>query len=60
MSPILFAFVARVRDGLPLSASTDFEYNRELQERKRQLRTISKALPLFPERAAVKGQELNI
>ncbi|XP_019745596.1 vesicle-trafficking protein SEC22c isoform X3 [Hippocampus comes] len=60
MSLILFAFVARVRDGLPLSASTDFEYNRELQEKKRQLRTISRALALFPERAAVKGQELNI
>ncbi|XP_039982306.1 vesicle-trafficking protein SEC22c [Xiphias gladius] len=60
MSLILFAFVVRVRDGLPLSASTDFEHNRELQERKRQLRTISKALPHFPDRGTVKGQELNI
>ncbi|KAM8882681.1 vesicle-trafficking protein SEC22c isoform 1-T2 [Synchiropus picturatus] len=60
MSLILFAFVARVRDGLPLSASTDFQHNRELQERKQQLRTISKALARFPDRAAVRGQELNI
>ncbi|XP_020501275.1 vesicle-trafficking protein SEC22c [Labrus bergylta] len=60
MSLILFAFVVRVRDGLPLSASTDFEHNRELQERKQQLRTISKALPCFPDRGSIKGQELNI
>ncbi|XP_041817001.1 vesicle-trafficking protein SEC22c [Chelmon rostratus] len=60
MSLILFAFVVRVRDGLPLSASTDFEHNQELQERKQQLRTISKALARFPDRGTVKGQELNI
>lgn len=60
MSLILFAFVVRVRDGLPLSASTDFEHNRELQERKQQLRTISKALARFPDRGTVKGKELNI
>ncbi|XP_061096682.1 vesicle-trafficking protein SEC22c [Conger conger] len=60
MSLILFAFVARVRDGLPLSASTDFEHNKELQERKQQLKTISKALALFPPRGTVKGRELNI
>ncbi|XP_060950164.1 vesicle-trafficking protein SEC22c [Limanda limanda] len=60
MSLILFAFVVRVRDGLPLSASTDFEHNQELQERKQQLRTISKVLGRFPDRGSVKGQELNI
>ncbi|CAJ1082127.1 vesicle-trafficking protein SEC22c [Xyrichtys novacula] len=60
MSLILFAFVVRVRDGLPLSASTDFEHNRELQERKQQLRTISKALARVPDRGSIKGQELNI
>nr|XP_057916326.1 vesicle-trafficking protein SEC22c isoform X2 [Doryrhamphus excisus] len=60
MSLILFALVVRVRDGLPLSASTDFEHNRELQERKQQLRSISKMLAFFPERATIKGQELNI
>uniref|UniRef100_A0A3B4BIJ6 Longin domain-containing protein n=1 Tax=Periophthalmus magnuspinnatus TaxID=409849 RepID=A0A3B4BIJ6_9GOBI len=60
MSMILFAFVVRVRDGLPLSASTDFEHNPELQERKHQLRTISKALDRFPDRGTVKGQQLHI
>lgn len=60
MSLILFAFVVRVRDGLPLSASTDFEHNKELQERKQQLRTISKALNFFPDRGTVKGHDLNI
>ncbi|XP_047468035.1 vesicle-trafficking protein SEC22c [Mugil cephalus] len=60
MSLILFAFVVRVRDGLPLSASTDFEHNRELQERKQQLRTASKALARLPDRGTVNGQELNI
>ncbi|KAM4719105.1 vesicle-trafficking protein SEC22c isoform 2-T2 [Anableps anableps] len=60
MSLILFVFVVRVRDGLPLSASTDFEHNKELQERKQQLRTISRSLPRFPDRGTVKGQKLNI
>uniref|UniRef100_A0A3Q2PG66 SEC22 homolog C, vesicle trafficking protein n=1 Tax=Fundulus heteroclitus TaxID=8078 RepID=A0A3Q2PG66_FUNHE len=60
MSLILFAFVVRVRDGLPLSASTDFEHNTELQERKQQLRTISKSLGRFPDRVTVKGCKLNI
>lgn len=60
MSLILFAFVVRVRDGLPLSASTDFEHNRELQERKQQLRTISKSLASFSDRGTIKGQQLNL
>ncbi|XP_048827054.1 vesicle-trafficking protein SEC22c [Brienomyrus brachyistius] len=60
MSLILFAFVARARDGLPLSASTDFEHNQELQERKHQLRMLSKCLPLCPERGTIKGHDLNI
>ncbi|XP_055363844.1 vesicle-trafficking protein SEC22c [Betta splendens] len=60
MSLILFAFVVRVRDGLPLSASTDFEHNRELQEKKQQLRAISKGLSRLPDRGTIKGQQLNI
>lgn len=60
MTLVLFAFVVRVSDGLPLSASTDFEHNAELQERKQQLRTISKSLNLFPERGIVKGHDLHI
>ncbi|XP_017262062.1 vesicle-trafficking protein SEC22c [Kryptolebias marmoratus] len=60
MSLILFAFVVRVRDGLPLSASTDFEHNRELQERKQQLRTICRSLAGLSDRGTVKGQQLHI
>ncbi|XP_030625470.1 vesicle-trafficking protein SEC22c [Chanos chanos] len=60
MSLILFAFVVRVRDGLPLSASTDFQHGRELQERKQQLKVISKALPSLPDRGMVRGHELHI
>ncbi|XP_076146734.1 vesicle-trafficking protein SEC22c [Alosa pseudoharengus] len=60
MPLIFFAFVARVGDGLPLSASTDFQHNRELQERKQQLKVISKSLALFPERGTVKGHDLHI
>lgn len=59
MSLILFAFVVRVRDGLPLSASTDFEHNRELQERKKQLRSISKAVSFLPDKGIIEGQALN-
>ncbi|KAL1006238.1 hypothetical protein UPYG_G00069620 [Umbra pygmaea] len=60
MSLILFALVVRLRDGLPLSASTDFQHNPQLQERKQQLRNVSKALGLFPDRGVVKGHDLNI
>ncbi|XP_051969921.1 vesicle-trafficking protein SEC22c-like isoform X2 [Xyrauchen texanus] len=60
MSLILFAFVVRARDALPLSASTDFLHDKELQERKQQLKLISKSLSLLPERGTVKGYELNI
>ncbi|KAK1807002.1 hypothetical protein P4O66_004829 [Electrophorus voltai] len=60
MSLILFAFVVRVRDGLPLTASTDFQHSKELQERKQQLKVFSKSLNTFPERGTIKGHELHI
>lgn len=60
MSLILFAYVVRVSDGLPLSASSDFQHDRELQERKQQLRVISKSLMLLPERGTLTGQQLHI
>lgn len=60
MSLIVFVLVARLRDGLPLSASTDFQHSRELQERKQQIRTISKSLNSLPERGIIMGQELHI
>ncbi|XP_039609617.1 vesicle-trafficking protein SEC22c [Polypterus senegalus] len=60
MSLILFACIFRARDGLPLSASTDFEHSTELQVRKQQLKSLSKSLTLCPERGIVKGTTLNI
>ncbi|KAF7691698.1 vesicle-trafficking protein SEC22c [Silurus meridionalis] len=60
MSLIVFVLVARLRDGLPLSASTDFQHSRELQERKQQIRTISKSLSSLPERGIITGHELYI
>ncbi|XP_072432455.1 vesicle-trafficking protein SEC22c isoform X2 [Chiloscyllium punctatum] len=60
MSMILFAYVARVTDGLPLSASTDFECSRELQECKKQLKVVSKMLGQFPGRGTVKSNQLHI
>ncbi|XP_051871539.1 vesicle-trafficking protein SEC22c isoform X2 [Pristis pectinata] len=60
MSMILFAYVVRVKDGLPLSASTDFEYSRELQECKKHLKMVSKMLGQFPGRGTVKNNQLHI
>ncbi|XP_032899145.1 vesicle-trafficking protein SEC22c [Amblyraja radiata] len=60
MSMILFAYVARVTDGLPLSASTDFEYSTELQESKMHLKIVSKMLGQFPGRGTVKNNQLHI
>ncbi|XP_018611590.1 vesicle-trafficking protein SEC22a [Scleropages formosus] len=54
MSMVLFASVVRVRDGLPLSASTDYEQDRELQETKRHLKGLSKKLSQFPDRCTLK------
>ncbi|KAL4618074.1 vesicle-trafficking protein SEC22a [Arapaima gigas] len=54
MSMVLFASVVRVRDGLPLSASTDYEQDRELQETKRYLKGLSKKLSQFPDRCTLK------
>lgn len=60
MPMIWFSLVVRLSDGLPLSASADYAPSRELQERKQQLRKMSRALGRFPERATVRGQDLNI
>uniref|UniRef100_A0A3B3QAL6 SEC22 homolog A, vesicle trafficking protein n=1 Tax=Paramormyrops kingsleyae TaxID=1676925 RepID=A0A3B3QAL6_9TELE len=54
MSMVLFASVVRVRDGLPLSASTDYEQDRGLQETKRHLKSLSKKLSQFPDRCTLK------
>ncbi|XP_020854763.1 vesicle-trafficking protein SEC22c isoform X1 [Phascolarctos cinereus] len=60
MSMILFACVVRVRDGLPLSASTDFHHNQDFLECRKQLKTLSLILTQFPGRGTAEGHDLNI
>ncbi|MEE6515101.1 hypothetical protein FKM82_023604 [Ascaphus truei] len=49
MSMIFFASVIRVRDGLPLSASTDHEQNVSVQETKKYLKALSRKLEQLPD-----------
>ncbi|XP_039890722.1 vesicle-trafficking protein SEC22a isoform X2 [Simochromis diagramma] len=60
MSMVLFASVVRVGDGLPLSASTDYEQDKELQETKRLLKGLSKKLGQFPDRCTLRTGPYNI
>ncbi|XP_028847579.1 vesicle-trafficking protein SEC22a-like isoform X2 [Denticeps clupeoides] len=60
MSMVLFASVVRVRDGLPLSASTDFEQDKGLQDSKRHLKDVSKKLRQFPDRCTLKSGHYNV
>lgn len=60
MSMVLFASVVRVGDGLPLSASTDYEQDRELQETKKHLKGLSKKLGQFPDRCTLKTGPYNV
>ncbi|XP_052003853.1 vesicle-trafficking protein SEC22a-like isoform X1 [Xyrauchen texanus] len=60
MSMVLFASVVRVRDGLPLSASTDHEQDKGLQETKKHLKGLSKKLSLFPDRCSLRSSLYNI
>lgn len=60
MSTVLFASVVRVGDGLPLSASTDYEQDKELQETKKHLKGLSKKLGQFPDRCTVKIGQYNV
>ncbi|XP_070771170.1 vesicle-trafficking protein SEC22a [Enoplosus armatus] len=60
MSMVLFASVVRVGDGLPLSASTDYEQDKELQETKRHLKGLSKKLSQFPDRCTLKTGPYNV
>ena len=57
---VLFASVVRVGDGLPLSASTDYEQDKELQETKKHLKGLSKKLGQFPDRCTVKIGQFNV
>ncbi|XP_055494763.1 vesicle-trafficking protein SEC22a isoform X1 [Leucoraja erinacea] len=60
MSMVLFASVVRVRDGLPLSASTDYEHNKGVQETKKYLKVLSKKLGHLPDRSTLKDVHYNI
>ncbi|XP_018093009.1 SEC22 homolog A, vesicle trafficking protein S homeolog isoform X2 [Xenopus laevis] len=60
MSVILFASVVRVRDGLPLSASTDHEQNMSVQETKKYLKVVSKKLEQLPDRCTLKRGPHNV
>lgn len=57
---VLFASVVRVRDGLPLSASTDHEQDKGLQETKKNLKALSKKLSQFPDRCSLRSDVYNI
>lgn len=57
---VLFASVVRVGDGLPLSASTDYEQEKELQETKKHLKGLSKKLGQFPDRCTVTIGQYNV
>ncbi|CAI5655314.1 unnamed protein product [Oreochromis niloticus] len=57
---VLFASVVRVGDGLPLSASTDYEQDKELQETKRLLKGLSKKLGQFPDRCTLRTGPYNV
>ncbi|XP_029444204.1 vesicle-trafficking protein SEC22c isoform X2 [Rhinatrema bivittatum] len=60
MSVILFACVVRMRDGLPLSASTDFHSNKDFMECRKRLKILSSNLAQCPVRGTAKGCNLNI
>ncbi|XP_064301213.1 vesicle-trafficking protein SEC22c isoform X1 [Phalacrocorax carbo] len=60
MSMIFFACVVRVRDGLPLSASTDFHFNQDFLECRKRLKALSSVLAQYPSRGTVKGRDLSI
>ncbi|XP_051567096.1 vesicle-trafficking protein SEC22a isoform X2 [Myxocyprinus asiaticus] len=60
MSMVLFSSVVRVRDGLPLSASTDHEQDKGLQETKKHLKGLSKKLSQFPDRCSLRSGLYNI
>ncbi|XP_027701111.1 vesicle-trafficking protein SEC22a isoform X2 [Vombatus ursinus] len=60
MSMVLSASVVRVRDGLPLSASTDYEQNMGVQECRKYFKSLSKKLGQLPDRCTLKTGQYNI
>ncbi|XP_072469880.1 vesicle-trafficking protein SEC22a isoform X2 [Notamacropus eugenii] len=60
MSMVLSASVVRVRDGLPLSASTDYEQSMGVQECRKYFKSLSKKLGQLPDRCTLKTGQYNI
>ncbi|XP_028746278.1 vesicle-trafficking protein SEC22c [Peromyscus leucopus] len=60
MPMIFFASVVRVRDGLPLSASTDFYHAQEFLECRRQLKALARRLAQYPGRGSAESRDLHI
>ncbi|KAM4862311.1 vesicle-trafficking protein SEC22a isoform X2 [Urocitellus parryii] len=60
MSVILSASVIRVRDGLPLSASTDYEQSTGMQECRKYFKMLSRKLAQLPDRCTLKTGHYNI
>ncbi|XP_042331549.1 vesicle-trafficking protein SEC22c [Sceloporus undulatus] len=60
MSMILFACVVRVRDGLPLSASTDFHLDQDFLECRKKLKALSSILAQYPDRGTATERDLSI
>ncbi|XP_072841316.1 vesicle-trafficking protein SEC22a isoform X2 [Pogona vitticeps] len=60
MSMILSASVVRVRDGLPLSASTDYEQNSGVQECRKYFKILAKRLSQLPDRCTLQAGQYNI
>ncbi|XP_075444104.1 vesicle-trafficking protein SEC22c isoform X2 [Ascaphus truei] len=60
MSVILYACAVRSRDGLPLSASTDFHQHNQVLECKRKLKALSLTLSQCPARGTAQGRDLCI
>ncbi|XP_062970178.1 vesicle-trafficking protein SEC22c isoform X2 [Cynocephalus volans] len=60
MSMIFFACVVRMRDGLPLSASTDFYHTQDFMECRRRLKTLALQLAHYPGRGSTEGGDFRI
>ncbi|XP_036048495.1 vesicle-trafficking protein SEC22c isoform X1 [Onychomys torridus] len=60
MPMICFASVVRVRDGLPLSASTDFYHAQEFLECRRQLKALAPRLAQYPGRGSAESRDFHI
>lgn len=59
---IIYALIIRTKDGMPLSATTDFtdEINKNVKECKRYVKLLSKKAQLFPERCVLQLQSHSI